>query len=132
MRQSEESYRTIFEAIEDGVVIHDWHTGALVDLNPKACEMSGFRREKVLGAPLKVFCSADPPYSEADALRYLKLAQEGRSPHYEWRRRNRDGSVAFDEVRLKSVVIDGVPRILSFSRTSYHATERSGLRPRHS
>ena len=116
LRSSEESYRTIFEAIEDGVVIHDWHTGALVDLNPKACEMSGFRREKVLGAPLKVFCSADPPYSEADALRYLKLAQEGRSPHYEWRRRNRDGSVAFDEVRLKSVVIDRVPRILSFSR----------------
>ena len=59
LRGSEESYRTIFEASEDGVVIHDWHTGTLVDLNPKACEMSGYRREEVLGAPMTAFCPAD-------------------------------------------------------------------------
>ena len=67
LRGSEESYRTIFEASEDGVVIHDWHSGALVDLNPKACEMSGFRREEVLGAPMTAFCTRAPPFSEADA-----------------------------------------------------------------
>ena len=116
LRKSEESYRTIFEAIEDGVVIHDWETGALVDLNPKACEMSGFRRQEVLGRPLSVFCSRHPPYSEADARRYLALAREGRCPPFEWRRRARDGSVAYDEVRLKPVEIGGVPRVLSFSR----------------
>ena len=67
---SEESYRTIFEAIEDGVVIHDWDTGALVDLNPKACEVSGFRRDEVLGAPLgRCSARATPPYTEGDARR---------------------------------------------------------------
>jgi len=116
LRRSEESYRTIFEAIEDGVVIHDWHTGALVDLNPKACEMTGFRREDVLGAPISAFCGPEEPYTLADALRNLELAQQNRCPPYEWRRRNRDGSIAYDEVRLKSVEIGGVPRILSFSR----------------
>ncbi|HSC63594.1 MAG TPA: PAS domain S-box protein [Caldimonas sp.] len=116
VRRSEESYRTIFEAIEDGVVIHDWDTGALVDLNPKACAVSGFRREDVLGAPLSIFCARDAPYSEADARRYLQLARDGYCPPYEWRGRRPDRSVAWYEVRLKAVEIGGVPRILSLSR----------------
>jgi PAS domain S-box-containing protein len=116
LRTSEASYRTIFEASEDGVVIHDWTSGALVDLNPKACEMSGFRRAEVLGAPLVAFCWRKAPYSERDAQRYFALAREGRCPPFEWRRRNRDGTLHWDEVRLKPVTIAGVPRILSFSR----------------
>ncbi|HEY2188457.1 MAG TPA: PAS domain S-box protein, partial [Caldimonas sp.] len=116
VRRSEESYRTIFEAIEDGVIVHDWDTGALVDLNPKACEMSGFRREDVIGAPLSVFCSRDAPYSEPDALRKLDLARQGHCPPFEWRWRKPDRSIAWEEVRLKAFEIGGVPRILSFSR----------------
>jgi len=116
LRTSEASYRTIFEASEDGVVIHDWDSGAMVDLNRKACEMSGFRREEVVGAPLSAFCSDETPYSEADARRYLVLARQGRCPAFEWRRRHRDGTLYWDEVRLKPVTIAGVPRILSFSR----------------
>jgi len=116
MQQSQESYRTIFEAIEDGVVIHDWDSGALVDLNPKACEVSGFLREEMLGAPLSIFCSRDEPYTEAQARHYLQLAREGYCPPYEWRGRRPDRSVAWYEVRLKAVEIGGVPRILSMSR----------------
>jgi PAS domain S-box-containing protein len=116
VRRSQESYRTIFEAIQDGVVIHDWDTGALVDVNPKACEVSGFRREDVLGAPLSIFCSRDEPYTEADARRYLQLAREGYCPPYEWRGRKPDRSITWYEVRLKAVEIGGVPRILSLCR----------------
>ena len=54
-----------------------------------------------LGSPLSVFCSRDEPYTEADARRYLELAREGRCPPYEWRRRNRDRSFSWFEVRLK-------------------------------
>jgi PAS domain S-box-containing protein len=78
--------------------------------------MSGFRREDVLGAPLAIFCSRDAPYSEADALRYLALARKGRCPPFEWRRRDQNRTLAWDEVRLKPFEIGGVPRILSFSR----------------
>jgi PAS domain-containing protein len=77
LRMSEESYRTIFESIEDGVVVHDWDSGALVDVNPKACETSGFRREDVLGAPLSIFCSRQEPYTEAAARRYTARRTNG-------------------------------------------------------
>ena len=94
LRSSEESYRTIFEAIEDGVVIHDWDTGALVDLNPKACEMSGFRREEVLGAPLTVvLLGAMRPTPRPTRAAISSSRSEGRCPPFEWRRRNRDGSL---------------------------------------
>ena len=116
VRRSEESYRTIFESIEDGVVVHDWDTGALVDVNPKACETSGFRREDVLGSPLSIFCSRHEPYTEAEARRQLQLARAGHCPPFEWRGRRPDRSVMWYEVRLKAVSIGGVPRILSMSR----------------
>ncbi len=87
LRSSEESYRTIFEAIEDGVVIHDWHTGALVDLNPKACEMSGFRREDVLGAPLiDLLLAPTRPTRRPMRAAICSSRSEGRCPPYEWRR----------------------------------------------
>jgi len=131
LRASEESYRTIFEASEDCIVIHDWHTGAVVDLNPKACEMTGYRRESVIGQSLEALSWGEPPYSKDDAVAQIERARRGERPRFEWRRRNRHGNVRFDEVRLKSVSIGGVPRILSFSRDitdMKHAEEALRLR----
>ena len=34
---SEASYRAIFDAAEDAIFVHDIETGAIVDVNPKAC-----------------------------------------------------------------------------------------------
>src|SRR5690606_14900388 len=34
---SEANYRAIFEAAEDAIFIHDYDTGRIVDVNPKAC-----------------------------------------------------------------------------------------------
>ena len=88
LRGSEESYRTIFEASEDGVVIHDWHTGALVDLNPKACEMSGFRREEVLGAPItRVLLAPTRRTRRPTRAATSRSRSKGRCPPFEWRRR---------------------------------------------
>ena len=44
LRDSEASYRAIFEAVEDAVFVHDWDTGAVLDLNSKACEAYGYPR----------------------------------------------------------------------------------------
>ncbi len=46
LRVSEASHRAIFDAAEDSIFVHDIETGAIVDVNPKACATFGYTREE--------------------------------------------------------------------------------------
>ena len=122
--RSEASYRAIFEAAEDAIFIHDWDTGEVLDVNPKACETYGYSHEELTRLSVADVSSGVPPYTAEHALRYIELAKLGRCPPFEWHRRNKDGSLHWDEVRLKPVTIDGRPHILAFTRD---ITERAQL-----
>ena len=116
LRRSEASYRTIFEAAEDAIFIHDWDTGAVLDVNPKACQTYGYSHDELCGVSLADISSGVPPYTAEAALHHIQLAKLGRAQPFEWHRRSRDGGLHWDEVRLKAVEIDGQPRILAFTR----------------
>ena len=116
LRRSEASYRTIFEAAEDAIFIHDWDSGAIVDVNPKACANYGYTRDELVHASVADISANEAPYDAAHALQHLQLAKLGRCPPFEWHRRNKDGSLHWDEVRLKAVQIDGRRHILAFTR----------------
>lgn len=46
IRESESSYRAIFDAATDAIFIHDPDTGAILDTNRRACEMHGYSVEE--------------------------------------------------------------------------------------
>ncbi len=127
LRRSEASYRAIFEAAEDSIFIHDWDSGRFVDVNPKACSTCGYAREELLRLTVADVSSGVPPYTAQDAQRWMALAREGRCPPFEWQRRNQDGSLHWDEVRLKPVTIDGRPHVLAVTRD---ITERKAAETR--
>ena len=116
LRESEASYRAIFEAAEDAIFVHDWDTGAIVDVNPKACESYGYSHEEMCGISVGQISSGVPPYTSEEAGRRVGEAKLGRTVQFEWHRRNKDGSLHWDEVRLKSAVIGGHRRVLAFTR----------------
>jgi PAS domain S-box-containing protein len=116
LRRSEASYRAIFEASEDGIFIHDWDTGAVLDVNTRACEIYGYTREELRRTTAADTSSGMFPYTAEEAMRLIQMAKLGRCPPFEWQRRNKDGSLHWDEVRLKPALIDGRPHILAFSR----------------
>jgi len=116
LRASEANYREIFEASEDSIFVHDWETGAIVDVNPRACETYGYTREELLGLGVRDLSADEPLYTEADALHWIEHARREGSVGFEWRRRNKDGSLHWDEVRLKRARIGGQLRILAFTR----------------
>ena len=93
LRASEANYRQIFEASEDAIFVHDWDTGAIVDVNPRACETFGYTREELLGLRVGELTAGEPPYTESGGLtldgagearrqRGLRMAtpQQGRQP----------------------------------------------------
>jgi PAS domain S-box-containing protein len=113
---SEASYRAIFEASEDAILLHDWDTGAFVDANPKACRTYGYSVEEFRGLTVNEVSAGTPPYTGDDAARWLEKARAGEPVSFEWRRRNRDGSLHWDDVCLKAVEIAGTRRIMASTR----------------
>jgi PAS domain S-box-containing protein len=116
LQRSEASYRAIFEASEDAIYIHDWDTGAVLDVNAKACETYGYSYDELRRTTPADTSSGVFPYTGEEALRLMQSAKLGRCPPFEWQRRNKDGSLHWDEVRLKPAMIDGRPHIVAFSR----------------
>ncbi|RRQ23056.1 PAS domain S-box protein [Thiohalobacter thiocyanaticus] len=116
LRQSEASYRGIFEAAEDAVFIHDIDSGRIVDVNPRACEIYGYSHAEMLNIDPGALSAGVPPYTGAEARQWLARARAGGTQRFEWHRRNQDGSLHWDEVCLKRVTIAGVERILASTR----------------
>jgi PAS domain S-box-containing protein len=116
LRASESSYRAIIEASEDAIYVHDLDTGAIVDVNPKACEVLGYARDEMLKLDVGRLCSGVPPYTGEEAARLIDRARQGERVCVEWHRRNRDGSLHWDEVWLKRINLGGVVRIVAITR----------------
>jgi PAS domain S-box-containing protein len=116
LRLAEASYRAIFESAEDPIFVHDWDTGAVVDVNPKACEVYGYTHDELCRISLEAIGAGDAPYTAADAAQWIEKAKRDGSAEFEWCRRHRDGSLHWDEVRLKTAVINGRPHVLAFTR----------------
>ncbi len=123
-RMSEESYRAIFEASEDAIFVHDWGTGAIVDVNPKACEAYGYSREELRNLDVGAISSNEPPYTLEEAIKFIERAKLGEPQRFEWHRRNKDGSLHWDEVCLRAAVIAGKRRVLGFTREITERKER--------
>lgn len=113
---SDISYRAIFEASEDCIFVHDFDTGAIVDVNPAACRAYGYSREEFMSLTPGDLGSGEPPYTLEGAAAWIDAARQGMPVRVEWHRRNKDGSLHWDEVVLRRAIIGGVRRILAFTR----------------
>src|ERR1051325_8091098 len=114
---SEANYRAIYEAAEDAIFILDYERGAILDANAKACSTYGYTRAELRRVGAGDISGHEPPYTDEDMLRLIAEVRAGRGPlRFEWRRRNRDGSLGWDEATLKKVDIAGQPHILAMTR----------------
>ena len=117
LRHSEASYRSIFEASEDPIFVHDWDTGAILDVSPKVEEVYGWTREEMRRLTLAEVSANEPGYTLAEAARHIQQAKIRSSPvRFEWHAQHRDGHLMWHEVTLKRATIAGEPRILAFTR----------------
>jgi len=76
LRESEAQYLSIFEATSDGLIINDFATGLVAEVNPAFCSMHGYARDELIGAHPTTFIHPDSHHL-FDA--YMRTVQEGRS-----------------------------------------------------
>jgi PAS domain S-box-containing protein len=116
LRVSEASYRAIFDASEDSIFVHQVETGAIVDVNPKACAIFGYSREEFRQLDIGDLGSGERPYTQQDAMGLIARATAGGQFHIEWHGKSKDGQLRWHDVWGKRVTIGGQDRILALAR----------------
>ncbi|MDF2634395.1 MAG: diguanylate cyclase with and sensor [Pelosinus sp.] len=113
---SQANYEAIFDAVSDGIVVHDAATGQIIDSNRRAQEIYGYSREEILSQGLSVIGMKRSPYSEKEALEWIHLAKTGNPQLFEWMIRSKAGKDVWVEVNLKHAEIGGRQCIMAVVR----------------
>jgi PAS domain S-box-containing protein len=114
---NEQTYREIFNAASDGILIHDAQTGAILDVNDSACAISGFSRDELLAKSLRdLRCGAGEPVDPEALKALLQQARAGQLQTFEWPAARKDGGVVWLEVALRAAQIRGQQRVLAAVR----------------
>jgi PAS domain S-box-containing protein len=115
--RAERNYQTLFNAVSDGIFVHDRATGRLFDVNEAGARMFHTTREEILKNGFSHVLTDGPPYSPQDAAEHVQRVQPGIPDLSEWRTHNRkDGSEIWVETALRWEVLDGRDAILAVVR----------------
>lgn len=116
LRISEENHRTIFESVNDGILINAMDPPRIIDVNPKASEIYGYTREQFRDIDIETVSAGYPPYSGKEAQRWIEKAAEDGPQLFEWLAKDRSGKCFWVEVSLKSAMLGNEKRILAIVR----------------
>jgi len=116
LRASETNYREVFDKANDGVLIHDLETGEMLDANQKIFEIYGYTPEEMRKLKISAISANEPPYSQRDAIAWIRKAGREQPQLFEWLARDRNGRLFWVEVSLKRAKIGGVDRLLGIVR----------------
>lgn len=105
LEASESNYRAIFDAANDAIFIHNAETGQILDVNLRMSEMYGYSADEARRLSVVDLSAGEPPYSQENALSYMRKAVEGEPQLFEWRAKAKDGRLFWVEVNLKRAVI---------------------------
>jgi len=116
IKLAEANYREIFDKASDGIYVLEIETGKVIEVNQKACKITGYSREELFNSDQLGFITDNPDYGLQHALNYLQKAAAGEPQLFEWIVKNKDGSINWLEVNLKKATIAGKERLLAFFR----------------
>ena len=105
-------FSAIFDSVNDAIIIHDADTGAILDVNRKMTDMFGYPREEACRMTMEALSSGDPPYTQRDAVAWIKRASSGKPQLFEWRYRHKDGRLFWGEVNMRLAAIGGLNCVL--------------------
>jgi PAS domain S-box-containing protein len=116
LRDSEAGYRTLFESTGDAIYVLDPESGAILDVNPAACELHGYGAEEMRRLGIEGLSDGRPPFDWDHALGLIRLAAAGEPQRLEWLGRHREGGEVWGDVTLRPVLLGGARRVLATVR----------------
>ena len=116
LKQSEQRFHSVFEAVDDAIFIHDAQTGKIEDVNQRMCEMYGFSREQACTKKIGDISENAGRYSEEQAFSRVVLAKTQGPQTFEWHARRASGELFWVEVGLRAARIGDQEKVLAVVR----------------
>jgi diguanylate cyclase (GGDEF)-like protein/PAS domain S-box-containing protein len=126
LRHSEERFRTIFDSVNDLIFVRDFETGALVEVNQRACEMLGYTRAELLKLNLGDLSENKPPYTGQNLLSQMQMARSETPQTFDWRGKTKDGRLFWAEISMRRATFGGREFVLSTAREISRRKEAEG------
>ncbi len=106
----------VFAQTNEAIFLHHSHTGVVVTLNEKACEMFGYTHEEARRLGMVAMTPGEYPYTAEEALRRFREAAAGAPQMFEWKTKNKAGHEFWVEGYLKAVAIGDHDFVLAIFR----------------
>jgi PAS domain S-box-containing protein len=116
LKESERNYRSIFEAVKDGLATIDPDTDRIVDVNPRWCEITGYPKEELKGHTVQEMFPPQMQVNYAFAHQTLqRIFQEG-AIGFEWQMTTKAGKTVWLDVGMSRTSIGGKDMVLAIAR----------------
>jgi PAS domain S-box-containing protein len=105
LQESGERFHSIFDAVNDAIVINDIDSGAILDANPAMCSMFGYTVEELRIVGIGALSAGEASFTAADALVRIRKAAAGEKQLFEWHSKHKDGHLFWTEVNMHVATI---------------------------
>jgi len=112
--ESEDRFVSIFESVNDAIIVQDVVTTLVIDANRRACEMFGYTHEEMVGLRSRDLSSGVAEFTEAHVQELFRPATP--IDLMEWQCRHRDGHLFWTEASLRVANIAGEERAIVAAR----------------
>jgi len=124
LQESEARFRAIYDSIQEGILIHDIDTGAILSTNRRACEMFAMGEADLQAASFEDLSDGVPPYAQADAVLWMMRAAAGEPQTFEWHAKDSTGRLFWVEVTMRRARLGQFERLLAVVRDISHRKEQ--------
>lgn len=112
--ESEERFVSIFESVNDAIIVQEVATTAVIDANRRACEMFGYTHDEFVTLHSRDLSSGETEFTEERVQELFR----SKIPIdlLEWQCRHRDGHLFWTEASLRVANVAGEPRAIVAAR----------------
>jgi PAS domain S-box-containing protein len=127
LKISELNYRTIFDSVNEAIIVLDSDDGRVLGSNKAIEVLYGYTQEELSELRLEDVSEGVYPYNQEGAIELVRAAAVSGSQYFEWRAKDKAGRVFWVDVNLKSAVLRGRNVVLAVIRdiTERKSTEEA-------
>jgi len=112
LRESKDYLQAVLDSAGDALFVDDADTGRIIDVNHRMCEMYGYSHEEAIAIDIGKLSQGEPPFSQHDALEWLRKSRETGPQTFDWLARHKDGHTFWVEVKISFAMFGGANRFV--------------------
>lgn len=107
IRAGEARFRVIFNAVDEGILLHDLDNGTILEANTRISEMFGYGREELRRLAVTDMMGDSAPYARTVFAQWLERTSEGESRDFAWQGQHKDGHLFPVEISMRRANVAG-------------------------